>query len=79
MVIALSLISLRAGEDRTTSRLSARAQATAYGGVAIALLVAGGIREQVGSGEQLLVYVVVLATCQLWLGAKVGRAVQIPP
>lgn len=78
MVVALSLISLRAGGDRTTSRLSSMAQATAYGGVALGLLVAGAIREVFGPGQHVLVYVLVLALGQMWLGARVGRPVQLP-
>jgi CP family cyanate transporter-like MFS transporter len=78
MVVALSLISLRAGGDRTTSRLSSMAQATAYSGVALGLLGAGGIRDVFGPGQHLLVYVLALAVCQLWLSAAVGRAVQLP-
>lgn len=78
MVVALSLISLRAGGDRTTSRLSSMAQATAYSGVALGLLVAGGIRDVFGPGQHLLVYVLMLAVCQLGLSAGVGRSVQLP-
>ncbi|MDT0276362.1 MFS transporter [Blastococcus goldschmidtiae] len=78
MVVALSLISLRAAGDRTTSRLSSMAQASAYGGVALGLVVAGAIREVFGAGQHLLVYVLVLSLCQLALGARVGRAVQLP-
>lgn len=78
MVVSLSLISLRAGGNRTASRLSSMAQATAYGGVALGLLLAGAIRDVFGPGEHLLIYVLVLALGQLWLGARVGRPVQIP-
>ncbi|WP_456598984.1 MFS transporter [Blastococcus sp. SYSU DS0616] len=78
MVVALSLISLRAGGDRTASRLSSMAQASAYGGVALGLLVAGGIRELFGPGQHLLVYVLLLAVGQLVLGTRVGRPGQIP-
>lgn len=78
MVVALSLISLRAGGDRRTSRLSSMAQATVYGGVPLGLLVAGAIREVFGPGQHLLVYVLVLALCQIWLGARVGRPGRLP-
>ncbi len=78
MVIALSLISLRAAGDLTTSRLSSMAQAAGYAGVAVGLLVAGAIRDVFGPGRHLLAYVLVLALFQVWLGARLGRSVQLP-
>lgn len=79
MVISLSLISLRGGGPRITGRLSSMVQSTAYAGVGAALLGAGWIRDVVGPGQHLLVYVLALAVLQIVLGSWVGRNQALEP
>lgn len=73
MVIALSLINLRAGTPSVAGRLSAMVQATAYAGVAVALFIAGLIRDLLGAGPHLLFLVVIAAVAQAAVGLSVGR------
>lgn len=73
MVVSLSLISLRAGRPDVTGRLSSMVQGTAYTLVAVALLVAGVVRDLAGPGRHVIVLVMASAIALVALGWWVGR------
>lgn len=73
MVTSLSLIGLRSGDPRTASRLSAMVQTVAYGGVSVALVLAGVIRDVAGPGPHLLFYVLAFSVALIVAGLFAGR------
>lgn len=79
MVVALSLITFRSGDAAAGSRLSSMVQSVGYLGVVLGLVVAGVIRDLAGPGNQLMLYVTVIAVLQLAVGLGVGRINMLAP
>jgi CP family cyanate transporter-like MFS transporter len=73
MVLSLSLISLRPAGAGVASRLSSMVQASAYAGVVVALLAAGGIRDLAGPETELVGFVLLIVAGQALMGLRVGR------
>lgn len=73
MVLSLSLISLRSARAGVASRLSSMVQASAYAGVVVVLLAAGGIRDLAGQGTELVGFVLLIVAGQVLMGLRVGR------
>lgn len=73
MVLSLSLISLRSPDPGAAAALSSMAQAVAYGGVAVILVLAGALRDLRGPGTEILWLIALLAVAQFAVGAAVGR------
>lgn len=73
MVLSLSLISLRSPDPEGAAELSSMAQAVAYGGVAVILILASALRDMRGPGVEILGLMALLAVVQFVVGISVGR------
>lgn len=73
MVLSLSLISLRSPDPEGAAELSSMAQAVAYAGVAVILILASALRDLRGPGIEILWLMALLALIQFVVGTAVGR------